>query len=326
MINDGILTRKDYTPLLENEEKKKYLPVETVETLNVYANITFTADFFSFMNQKSLRVVMYDKYGSRVGTFMPQNSRGNAKTVLKQVALCNDEDKRLSVARRMDMAVLHNIRSNLKYYYKKYKKDEISDIIHAISEDTVRMNECRNINELLLLEARARQSYYQAFNLIISDERFLFVKRTKRPPQDPLNSLISFGNTLLYQRIATEINKTSLDIRFAFVHASNNRSESLNLDIADLFKPILVDRTIFTLVNKKMLNPHEHFREMDRKGIYLSGAGKKIFIEEFEQKLYQKITYKGKLHTYDTIIRQEVQNIRRFIEGGESYTPYKYIL
>ena len=66
--------------------------------------------------------------------------------------------------------------------------------------------------------------------------------------------MISFGNTLLYQRMANEINRTSLDIRIGMVHAAGTRPESLNLDLADLFKPILVDRTIFTLVNSKMLN------------------------------------------------------------------------
>ena len=73
-------------------------------------------------------------------------------------------------------------------------------------------------------------------------------KRTRRPPKDPLNAMISFGNTLLYQRIANEINRTSLDIRIGIIHAAGTRPESLNLDLADLFKPILVDRTIFTLI------------------------------------------------------------------------------
>ena len=90
----------------------------------------------------------------------------------------------------------------------------------------------------MTLEARARQKYYQCFNVIMAESGFTFKKRTKRSPEDPLNAMISFGNTLLYQRFANEINRTSLDIRIGIVHAANSRPESLNLDLADLFKPI----------------------------------------------------------------------------------------
>ena len=101
----------------------------------------------------------------------------------------------------------------------------------------------------MLVEARARELYYRMINEIISNEDFHFTIRTKRPPKDPINALISFENVYLYNRIATEINKTSLDIRIGFVHFTTNRSQSLNLDLADIFKPIIVDRVIFSLIN-----------------------------------------------------------------------------
>ena len=135
--------------------------------------------------------------------------------------------------------------------------------------------------------------------------------------------MISFGNTLLYQRIANEINRTSLDIRIGMVHAAGTRPESLNLDLADLFKPILVDRTIFTLINRKMLNKSD-FIEVENDGIYISGTGKKTFIREFENKLYQKVNIEGQERTYDFLIKREIQNIKKYIETDEKYKPYKY--
>ena len=157
----------------------------------------------------------------------------------------------------------------------------------------------------------------------MAESGFTFKKRTKRPPEDPLNAMISFGNTLLYQRFANEINRTSLDIRIAIVHAANSRPESLNLDLADLFKPIIVDRTIFTLVNRRMLNAHD-FVEVENNGVYLSKNGKKQFLQEFERKIYQKIKYNGVEHTYDFIMKNEVQKLKKFIEQRETYKPYKY--
>ena len=107
------------------------------------------------------------------------------------------------------------------------------------------------------------------------------------------------------------------------VHAAGTRPESLNLDLADLFKPILVDRTIFTLINRKMLNKSD-FIEVENDGIYLSGTGKKTFIREFENKLYQKVNIEGQERTYDFLIKREIQNIKKYIETDEKYKPYKY--
>lgn len=185
------------------------------------------------------------------------------------------------------------------------------------------MNESKSISELMLIEARARQNYYQSFNVIMDNPDFVFEKRTRRPPQDPINAMISFGNTLLYQRIANEINRTSLDIRIGIVHAAGSRPESLNLDLADLFKPILVDRTIFTLVNRNELDRSD-FIEVEDDGIYLSKSGKKTFIKEFENKIFQKVNIDGESRTYDYIIKREIQNLKKYYEMQEKYKPYKY--
>ena len=100
--------------------------------------------------------------------------------------------------------------------------------------------------------------------------------------------------------------------------------ESSNLDIADLFKPILVDRTIFTLVNRKMIHAVD-FVEVEQEGIFISGEGKRLFIREFERKLYQTILVEGQQRTYDYIIKREIQKIKKYVEQGEKYVPYKYI-
>ena len=90
-----------------------------------------------------------------------------------------------------------------------------------------------------------------------------------------------------------------------------------------MFKPILVDRTIFTLINRKMLNKSD-FIEVENDGIYISATGKKTFIREFENKLYQKVNVEGQERTYDFLIKREIQNIKKYIETDEKYKPYKY--
>lgn len=281
-------------------------------------------DFMNLMNQVGLNVSFINKYGEKIGSFVPNNSRRNIKTELKQLRMYDSEKERLDMARRLEIASVSNIRANLRYYQRRKNATELEAAVKDMTDIITKLNEARDINHMMMLEAQARQKYYGCFNSILEGKQFYFDKRTRRPPQDPLNAMISFGNTLLYQRIANEINRTSLDIRIGIVHAAGNRPESLNLDLADLFKPILVDRTIFTLVNRKMINVND-FVEVENNGIYLNNRAKKIFISEYENKLYQKVTFDGAERTYDYLIKNEIQKLKKCIENGEKYKQYKYV-
>lgn len=199
----------------------------------------------------------------------------------------------------------------------------ISNIL-KISNIITEMNQASNIDELMLIEAHGHQIYYECFNDILDNPSFLFVRRSKRPPKDAINSLISFGNVYMYNRIAMEIRKSMLDIRVGFLHATNQRSESLNLDIAEIFKPVIVDRVIFSMINKNMINVDRHFDNINS-GIYLNKQGKIIFLEELERKLYTVITINDGVMTYDRVIKNEIKKIKQSILYDEKYKPYKYI-
>lgn len=324
IINDGILNRKDFTLLFENDRGKKYLPVEATESLNVYSSIIFSSGFFKYIGSKRICVNIFDKYGELSGTFSPPESLNGGLTMLKQAAIYLDEKRRKDIAKKLEIGSLHNMRANLRYYERHHSKESIKEGIAAFSQWITEMNEADNVQKLLTIEARARQLYYSMFHEIIDNPAFAFTKRTRRPPRDPLNALISFGNVFLYNRIATEIQKTSLDIRIGFVHATNRRNQSLNLDIADLFKPLIVDRAIFTVINRHMIHEAEHFEKTEDSGVYLNKEGKQIFINELENKIYQKQTEDNNPRTYDTRIREEIQKIFRFVCYDEKYKPFKY--
>ena len=325
LINDGILSRRDFNLLFENESGRQHIPVETTKAINVYSNVFFSANFFTFASMHNLEVNIFDRYGNRVGSFTPETSGWKSKTMLRQSAVYLDEQKRLELARKIEIGALHNMRTNLRYYSRRRKSSAIlKDLAAQISESITAVNEAGSVNDLMRIEAAARVSYYAGFNEIISSEEFRFTKRTRRPPQDPLNALISFGNTWLYNRIATEIQKTSLDIRIGIVHAANRRSRSLNLDIAELFKPVIVDRVIFTLINKHIITEKRYFREHESGGIYLNSNAKRIFLAELEDKIYSLQTSKNDTRSYDTRIRREITKIYRYAMYGEEYKPFKY--
>lgn len=322
LVGSGVINKKDYTLIFENSEKKYYIPVETTEQLNIYSNVTVAYDVIQVLSDKKIRLAYVDKFGNPLGYFTPTNNTKSSVTMLNQAVFYKDIKRRLEVARSIELAELHNILSNLKYYKNKDGKITEEEL-KEFEKFGQKMNKVNNIDDLMLVEARARQTYYQLFNKILDDEEFYFYKRTKQPPLDYINSLISFGNTLLYNELLRIISKTALDIKIGVIHATNRRSHSLNLDFADLFKPLIVDRVIFTLINRKQICSND-FEKEENGGIYISGIGKQTFITEFEKKMQTKVKINGKKLTYRQLLEREVDNFVNYINDNQKYKPYRY--
>jgi group II intron reverse transcriptase/maturase len=326
IVNDGVLTKKDFTILFDNEEKKTHIPVETTDAINIYSNVIFSSNFIETLNKYSLNLNVYDKYGVFVGGFLAANQRNRMKSLIQQVKIYSDNEQRLKYARAIDIASIHNLRCNLKYYLKHNTSVLLSETIEYLTEGIRELNESKDINQILMIEARCRQKYYHCFNEMFSGDSFHFTVRTKRPPKDEVNAMISFGNVYLYQKIAQMIYRTSLDIRISFVHSAMRRNENLNLDLADIFKPIIVDRVICTLINKKMISKEKHFEKAENNGIYMNKEGKIILLQELDRKLRQIITV-GKIeYTYERLMYQEVRKLESCLLNGMQYKPFKYQL
>jgi len=324
IISDGILSKKDFSLLFENDGKKMYIPIETTDSLNIHSRIILSSDFFKFINYKKLIVSFFDEHNKYIGGFYPAEQRRTAKYTINQAVIYSNDAKRLYIAKKIIMAATHNIRANIRYYSLRKNSKILIEMNKKFSVIIKNMNEAKKIDELMLIEARMREDYYKCYNEIISVDGFMFFRRTKRPPKDPLNSLISFGNTILYNKIATEINKTALDIRISFLHSANRRNESLNLDISEIFKPIIIDRIIFALINKHIIDEKVHFHVNSNDGVYLNDIGKYLFLRSFYNKMEQKITINNQIKTYQSLISEEIKKLAAFILNGVNYTPYKY--
>lgn len=322
IIQNGVLNKKDYALLFENEDQRHHIPVEATQQLNIYGEITLTSSVLKTINEKNIRVVFLDKYGDLLGHFVPSEYSSSAIISEKQFSIYSDYKKRLELAKKFEISGIHNMRANIRYYNKK-RKGELEETVCALSACIAEVVKEQKVENLMLIEARARQNYYQAFNHIMENEDFRFFKRTRRPPEDNLNAMISFGNTLLYNCILQIIWRTSLDPRVGVVHATNSRSHTLNLDFADIFKPVIVDRVIFSLVNCHQIKS-EHFEEKNG-GMYINREGKKIFLTAFENKLNQKLVQKeNKALTYRQLLEKEVRDYQHYIQEERKYKPYKY--
>ena len=327
IVKDGVINRKDYSLLFENDDEKHHIPVGVTDQLNIYGNVTVSPAALATITKENIRIAYLDEYGVLMGTYVPESHGKAADVFLRQCAIYNDAAKRLDVARRFEIASIHNMRENLRYYLRR-GRDSLAEHVACLSACATEANEARDVDALMLVEARARRKYYDGFSKVVEDAGFGFAQRTKRPPRDPCNALISFGNTVLYNEVLQLIWKTSLDPKIGVIHATNRRNYSLNLDFADLFKPVVVDRTIFSLINRHQIKAETHFRDTGKKGVLLNQEGKRLFLDALEQKLDSRVSgkgySKGRRLTYRQLMVSEIEAFQRLVRDGETYKPYKY--
>jgi CRISPR-associated protein Cas1 len=182
--------------------------------------------------------------------------------------------------------------------------------------------EAKSISELMGCEGRARDAYYQSFNMIFNND-FSIEKREKRPPSNPVNALISFANSMIYSTVLSEIYHTQINPTISYLHEPRERRYSLSLDIAEIFKPLIADPVIFKLVNNNVLKL-EDFDE-DVNFCYMNEAGRKKFLKEFDQKLSTTIKHRKLKRnvSYRTLIRLECYKLIKHFIGDEIYAPFK---
>src|SRR3712207_5499932 len=204
---------------------------------------------------------------------------------------------------------------------RRYKL-EIEEFIQRIENERKNVLDAQSIEALMGAEGRMRKIYYESFNMILKGD-FEFTKREKRPPTTPINALISFGNSLMYTTVLGEIYKTQLDPTISFLHEPSSKRFSLSLDLAEIFKPLIIDPIIFSLINTRKLNSKDFSME---EGIcFLNEMGKKKFVSEYEKKLNTTIRHRKlkRKVSYRMFIRLECYKLIKHFIGDEKYKPLK---
>ena len=182
--------------------------------------------------------------------------------------------------------------------------------------------QAEDVKELMAYEGEVWMRFYGGFVYFLPED-FVMNKRVKRPPDNPINALISFGNTLLYTKTIAAIYQTHLDQRISFLHEPSEGRFSLSLDLSEVFKPVIVFKTIFDLVNNRRLQVEKHF---DKQVNYcvLNEEGRKIFIESFEERL-ESVFMHPKLKrkvSYRTALKLDCYKLIKNILEEKEFVPF----
>ena len=325
LFNPGHLQRKDntlmFSPFDENghEGKPRYLPVENVGELYCFGALDANSALYNYLGKEQIPVHFFDYYENYTGSFMPRDVLISGKMVIAQVKFQQNKKKRIDIAQRILDGASYNMVKNLKYYNSRGK--DLEPIIGSIENLAAKIPDTSAINELMGIEGNIRKNYYEAFELIIND--FSMGGRSYQPPKNEVNALVSFGNMMCYSQCLRAIHQTQLNPVISFLHEPGERRFSLSLDLAEIFKPLLVDRVIFKVTNKRMIQS-SHFEE-NLNRVILKPNGKKTFVQAFEDRLEETIAHRAlnRSVSYKHLIKLECYKLQKHLLEIEEYKPFK---
>ena len=232
-----------------------------------------------------------------------------------------NKEKRLKIARAFIDAASYNIHRNLIYYKNRGKN--LDEYIKEIEFFRRELNKSENVKELMGIEGNIRKVYYSCWKIIINQD-IEFEKRIKNPPDNAINSLISYVNTIIYTRVLSEIYKTQLNPTISYLHEPAERRFSLCLDIAEIFKLIIGDRLIFSMLNKKQITEKDFEKNLNY--LYIKDKARKEITKEIDKRLQTTVKHKtlGREVTYEYLIRLEIYKLIKYILGdAEKYEGFK---
>ncbi|HHE75603.1 MAG TPA: type I-B CRISPR-associated endonuclease Cas1 [Candidatus Aciduliprofundum boonei] len=312
IMKHGKLVRDENTVyFIEAGGEKHLLPVNKIEDIYAYGKVTLTSQVISYFSEKGIVVHFFNKYGFYQASLYPREKLVSGTVLVKQATHYLEREKRLYLAKSFVDGATGNIIRNLKRW--KVESEKIEEMRQRIWKQS-------SIPQVMEVEGKIREEYYSQLDNLVPEE-FKMVRRERQPPSNKMNALISFGNMLVYSTVLTEIYNTQLNPTISYLHEPSERRFSLSLDIAEIFKPIIVDRIIMKLVRKNMLKESDFRRDLN--AVLLSDSGKRKFLSEYDARLQSTIMHRrlGKKVSMRRLIRIECYKLIKHILGAEKYRP-----
>lgn len=255
---------------------------------------------------------------------------GNVILRRQQYRYADDQNFALNISKNMIAAKIYNH----KYLYQRYLHDhallvnidEFSNAIQKINTAIKNIQNANSDNELRGIEGDEARSYFKMFNHMILKNKteFNFTIRTKRPPLDKVNALLSFGYTLLAHECATALETAGLDSYVGFMHTDRSGRISLALDLMEEFRAVYVDRYVLNLINKQIIKPKDIVQK-ETGACLLTDDARKLFIDKWQERKDESIIHpylKEKI-SWGLLPYCQAMILARYIRGDlDTYPPF----
>lgn len=306
----------------KGKERIKHLPLVQIDSLLVFGNVQITTQAFKLLLKEGIEVSCFTRNCRLWGRFMPMRSK-NVLLRVAQYERYHNENFKVRLARAFVRGKLRNARSMILRYRRNYPEQTFEAELKTLDDSIKKLSEQKSVNGVMGLEGIGTATYFKAFGQMFKKE-LVFEKRTRRPPKDPVNAVLSLGYTMLTNEIYSLLDGAGFDPYIGFLHEIDYGRASLALDLIEEFRQPLVDRFTLFLFNNEILTDKD-FSAVEGEGIYLTNEAIKTFFQKYEHRMREPFTSKRhdeKQTTFRDLVRNQVQKLTRTIKFNEPYHPF----
>ena len=322
LTEDGVhLTLKDNRIVVKkSSDILKEISLERVDNIVLVGNISMTSPLSIELLEREIPVNWLSSTGKFYGRLEP-TTRVNIARQREQFRRADDEQYSLELTKTFIIGKVKNCQVVLRRYNRNFDFGDVQENIDELKRYVIKISEAESVEQLLGYEGNCAKLYFKSLGMMVKDD-FKFEKRTRRPPKDKFNCLLSFGYTLLLYEIYTAIVNKGLHPYCSFLHKIRSGHPALASDLIEEWRPTIVDSLVMNLVQMKIIT-EEHFlpQEETTGGVFLTQEGLKIFIRKFEERLKQHNSYLSYVD-YPLSFRESLQfqvgSLVKAIEENES--------
>lgn len=311
---DARLRRSENTVVVTAGGRSHHYPIEKIRHIVLLSESDLNSRFLCLCGQHGVRVSVFDYYGYFKGTFEPASGSPSGRVKLEQAKSLLADDMRLAIAREIVRGAAHNMQANLQYYFYRGNV-HLAGTLKEMGSLAAKIGKTTTTASLMGIEGNLHEAYYAGWKLV--DPALDFGRRVRRPPNNPVNCLISFLNQLTYTVVRHEISKTHLDETLSWLHSPGSGRASVSLDLSEPFKPVLADTLIFRMVRKRMVE--QSWFDQQPGVCLLTETGRRHVAQHYATRLEE--TYRDR--TYRDWIYREAVQVERHLMGIAEYDSFK---
>jgi CRISPR-associated protein Cas1 len=320
----SVLARDDERLVVKKEgEILLEVPAAKIDQVFVFGNCTITTPAMTYCLKEDIPIVLFSSRGNYYG-IIDSPLGDNVSLHQQQFVRAADPEFCLTTAKAIITVKLHNSRLLLQRHQRRKQIPAVATAIERLSEINVRLPRAATVEEVNGYEGAGAAQYFAALGQLV-DPAFQFSRRTRQPPTDPVNSLLSLGYTLLFYNLYALIVARGLHPYVGHLHLIRDRHPALASDLIEEFRAPIVDSLVLYLVNSKIFTPTDFSRLPDGPCL-LKDAARKTFLRAFEQKMATQITHPhtGTVVDYRRCLDLQVYQMAEWIRGEVSaYQPMK---
>lgn len=276
---------ENYVKVQYDESCCKKIPIETLDSVSIFSKAQMTTQCTEECLKRGIPVAYYSKLGRYFGRL---ESTGHIKVERQRMqAKLYDSEFAVELGKRILKAKI----KNQEVVLQRYKKNkDLSEELKQMKISVNKLQSCRSIEQLMGYEGTAARYYFQGLSKEV-DEAFVFKGRSKRPPRDEFNAMLSLGYSILMNEIYGKIQNRGLNPYFGFIHRDKERHPTLASDLMEEWRAVIVDSLVMGMVNghEILLEDFEH--DLDEPGIYLNKNGMRKYVSKLEKKLLTDTKY-----------------------------------